>query len=84
MGIIGVKVWIYHGDEVPYREQELTRDGARHRSRPQRPALGHLAPEPNARTGRRACVRRDGGGARRGRDRGARRTRDGARADGGR
>ena len=29
MGIIGVKVWIYHGDEVPYREQELTRATAR-------------------------------------------------------
>jgi len=29
MGIIGVKVWVYHGDEVPYREQELTRATAR-------------------------------------------------------
>ncbi|MEP6973695.1 MAG: 30S ribosomal protein S3 [Actinomycetota bacterium] len=29
MGIIGVKVWIYHGDEVPYREQEMTRATAR-------------------------------------------------------
>jgi small subunit ribosomal protein S3 len=29
MGIIGVKVWIYRGDEVPYREQELTRATAR-------------------------------------------------------
>ena len=40
MGIIGVKVWIYHGDEVPYREQELdARHRARHRPRPQRPPL---------------------------------------------
>jgi small subunit ribosomal protein S3 len=29
MGIIGVKVWIYHGDEVPYREQETERARAR-------------------------------------------------------
>jgi small subunit ribosomal protein S3 len=28
-GRIGVKVWIYHGDEVPYREQELERARAR-------------------------------------------------------
>jgi small subunit ribosomal protein S3 len=29
MGAIGVKVWIYHGDEVPYREQETERARAR-------------------------------------------------------
>jgi len=29
MGIVGVKVWVYHGDEVPYREQEMTRATAR-------------------------------------------------------
>jgi small subunit ribosomal protein S3 len=29
MGICGVKVWIYHGDEVPYREQETERARAR-------------------------------------------------------
>src|SRR3954451_8203533 len=29
MGAIGVKVWIYRGDEVPYREQETERARAR-------------------------------------------------------
>ena len=29
MGAIGVKVWVYHGDEVPYREQETERARAR-------------------------------------------------------
>ena len=28
-GVIGVKVWVYHGDEVPYREQETERARAR-------------------------------------------------------
>jgi small subunit ribosomal protein S3 len=28
-GIVGVKVWVYHGDEVPYREQETERARAR-------------------------------------------------------
>ena len=28
-GRIGVKVWVYHGDEVPYREQEVQRAKAR-------------------------------------------------------
>jgi len=37
MGIIGVKVWIYHGDEVPYREQELTRATARATARARGP-----------------------------------------------
>jgi small subunit ribosomal protein S3 len=30
-GIIGVKVWVYHGDEVPHREQETERALARAR-----------------------------------------------------
>jgi small subunit ribosomal protein S3 len=30
-GQIGVKVWIYHGDEIPYREQETERALARAR-----------------------------------------------------
>ena len=29
MGAIGVKVWVYHGDEMPYREQETERARAR-------------------------------------------------------
>jgi small subunit ribosomal protein S3 len=40
MGIIGVKVWIYHGDEVPYREQETERARARASAR----ARGGLRP----------------------------------------
>jgi small subunit ribosomal protein S3 len=31
-GQIGVKVWVYHGDEVPYREQETERALARARA----------------------------------------------------
>jgi small subunit ribosomal protein S3 len=38
MGAIGVKVWVYHGDEVPYREQETERARARWR-RPDRAAV---------------------------------------------
>jgi len=30
-GAIGVKVWVYHGDEIPYREQETERALARAR-----------------------------------------------------
>jgi small subunit ribosomal protein S3 len=30
-GIIGVKVWVYHGDEIPHREQETERALARAR-----------------------------------------------------
>ena len=40
MGAIGVKVWIYHGDEVPYREQETERARARATAR----ARGGSAP----------------------------------------
>ena len=40
MGAIGVKVWVYHGDEVPYREQETERARARASAR----ARGGAAP----------------------------------------
>jgi small subunit ribosomal protein S3 len=36
-GRIGVKVWVYHGDEVPYREQETERAKARATARARRP-----------------------------------------------
>jgi len=36
-GRIGVKVWVYHGDEVPYREQELQRAKARATARARGP-----------------------------------------------
>jgi len=36
MGAIGVKVWVYHGDEVPYREQETERARARATARARR------------------------------------------------
>jgi small subunit ribosomal protein S3 len=47
-GQIGVKVWVYHGDEVPHREQETERALARaHASAAQvdRPARRSAAPE---------------------------------------
>jgi small subunit ribosomal protein S3 len=53
-GRIGVKVWVYHGDEVPYREQETERALARahaRAARPERPAPAAepvAAPEPAA------------------------------------
>src|SRR5256714_11579581 len=28
-GVIGVKVWVYHGDEIPVHEQEIERARAR-------------------------------------------------------
>jgi small subunit ribosomal protein S3 len=49
MGAIGVKVWIYHGDEVPYREQETERARARATARARgagRAAPRAAAPEP--------------------------------------
>ena len=49
MGIIGVKVWIYHGDEVPYREQETERARARATARARgtgAPRGERSAPEP--------------------------------------
>ncbi|MDP9331449.1 MAG: 30S ribosomal protein S3 [Actinomycetota bacterium] len=48
-GQIGVKVWVYHGDEVPHREQETERALARaHASAAQvdRPARPSAPPEP--------------------------------------
>jgi small subunit ribosomal protein S3 len=51
-GAIGVKVWVYHGDEVPHREQETERALARAH------ALAEQGAEPAGRGGRR------GGGAR--------------------
>jgi small subunit ribosomal protein S3 len=40
MGAIGVKVWVYHGDEVPYREQETERARARATARARGSARG--------------------------------------------
>ena len=40
-GSIGVKVWVYHGDEVPHREQETERALARAHARAER---GEAAP----------------------------------------
>jgi small subunit ribosomal protein S3 len=39
-GRIGVKVWVYHGDEVPYREQETERAMARAHARAARRERG--------------------------------------------
>jgi small subunit ribosomal protein S3 len=51
-GRIGVKVWVYHGDEVPYREQETERALARAHARAARPDRAVqepvVAPEPVA------------------------------------
>jgi small subunit ribosomal protein S3 len=43
-GRIGVKVWVYHGDEVPYREQETERALARAHARAARPERPAAAP----------------------------------------
>jgi small subunit ribosomal protein S3 len=50
MGAIGVKVWVYHGDEVPYREQETERARARAsaRARGGAPRGERSAPQPAA------------------------------------
>jgi small subunit ribosomal protein S3 len=45
MGAIGVKVWVYHGDEVPYREQETERARARATARARGTARGEARPE---------------------------------------
>src|SRR5213596_2002391 len=45
MGAIGVKVWIYHGDEVPYREQETERARARATARARSGVRGEPRPE---------------------------------------
>jgi len=48
-GIIGVKVWVYHGDEVPHREQQTERALARaHASAQQVDTTGRGAPAPAA------------------------------------
>jgi len=40
-GIIGVKVWVYHGDEVPHREQQTERALARAHASAQQVDPGH-------------------------------------------
>jgi small subunit ribosomal protein S3 len=45
MGAIGVKVWVYHGDEVPYREQETERARARATARARRAGPRAAAPD---------------------------------------
>jgi small subunit ribosomal protein S3 len=45
-GAIGVKVWVYHGDEVPHREQETERAMARAHARAEK---GERATKPAAR-----------------------------------
>jgi small subunit ribosomal protein S3 len=53
-GAIGVKVWVYHGDEVPHREQESERALARAHARAERgergakPAATRAKAPPNA------------------------------------
>jgi small subunit ribosomal protein S3 len=46
-GAIGVKVWVYHGDEVPHREQESERALARAHARAER---GERGAKPAARS----------------------------------
>ena len=61
-GSIGVKVWVYHGDEVPHREQETERALARAHARAERgeaalrgrrsaPAADAASPAPPAEAG---------------------------------
>jgi small subunit ribosomal protein S3 len=50
MGAIGVKVWVYHGDQVPYREQETERARARATARARGGARGERPGPPEART----------------------------------
>ena len=52
-GRIGVKVWVYHGDEVPYREQETER--ARARAHAARAADARAHGEAGDRRGRRGA-----------------------------
>ena len=47
-GRIGVKVWIYHGDEVPYREQETERARARATARARGPRSDSRPPKADA------------------------------------
>ena len=56
-GIIGVKVWVYHGDEVPHREQQTERalaraHAARSRSRPAAEAVTPTEARRRRRAGR--------------------------------
>ena len=58
-GAIGVKVWVYHGDEVPHREQETERALARAHARAEKGERTHeagerRAPRPHRRRSRRA------------------------------
>ena len=69
-GAIGVKVWVYHGDEVPHREQETERALARAHARAERGERG--AKPASTRAKRRAEGRARRGDTRRG---GARDTR---------
>ena len=48
-GAIGVKVWVYHGDEVPHREQESERALARAHARAER---GERGAKPSATRGK--------------------------------
>jgi small subunit ribosomal protein S3 len=52
-GAIGVKVWVYHGDEVPHREQETERALARAHARAEQ---GEPSGRPARRTGGRAAA----------------------------
>jgi small subunit ribosomal protein S3 len=47
-GAIGVKVWVYHGDEVPHREQETERALARAHARAERGERGAKPPSARA------------------------------------
>jgi small subunit ribosomal protein S3 len=56
-GAIGVKVWVYHGDEIPHREQETERALARAHARAEKgepttkPASTRAKPAPKAEAG---------------------------------
>ena len=50
-GAIGVKVWVYHGDEVPHREQETERALARAHARAEKGERGAAAKPGGARAG---------------------------------
>jgi len=50
-GAIGVKVWVYHGDEVPHREQETERALARAHARAEKGERGAATKPGGARAG---------------------------------
>src|SRR6185437_9935655 len=54
-GAIGVKVWVYHGDEVPYREQESERAMARPRATARAVAPPRARSSPTRRSSPRSC-----------------------------